>query len=150
MAEPTLPLTGGCLCGAVRFEVSAPLRGALYCHCTRCQHRTGTGFSVSGQTTPGSFELLAGLDQVRTWVPPDGGWAKAFCSQCGGHLYAASPADPERIAVRLGALDSDPGVRPSVHQFVAYAPAWSPVPDDGMPRYEERMPDPGASPGDAA
>jgi len=39
----------------------------------------------------------------------------------------------------LGALDGDPGLRPSVHQFVDYAPEWSPVPDDGLPRFPERM-----------
>jgi hypothetical protein len=71
-------LTGSCMCGAVRFEVTAPLLGALYCHCRRCQHRTGTAFSVSN-------------------------------------------------------LTEDPGVRPSVHQFVDYAAPWAPVPDDGLP-----------------
>ena len=42
--------------------------------------------------------------------------------------------------VRLGAFDGDPGVRPSAHQFVAYAAPWEPIPDDGLPRYDERMP----------
>jgi hypothetical protein len=125
------------------------LTSALYCHCTRCQRRTGTGFSVSGLTVPGSFEIDAGAESVRTWTPPDGGWVKAFCAECGGQLYAASPKDPGWVAVRLGALDSDPAVRPSAHQFVAYAPAWSPVPDDGMPRFEERVPDAGADPEEA-
>ena len=49
----TMPLTGGCLCEGVRFEVSEPLHGALYCHCTRCQRRTGTAFSVSALTVAG-------------------------------------------------------------------------------------------------
>lgn len=146
MAEPMLPLRGSCLCGAVRFEISEPLWSALFCHCTRCQHRTGTGFSANGLALPGSFELTAGSEEVRTWTSTAGGWAKAFCAQCGSHLYAFDPEAPERVAVRLGALDSDPGVRPSAHQFTAYAPAWSPVPDDGMPRYEERMPGFGTPP----
>ncbi len=42
------PLTGGCNCGAVRFEVTAPLVKASYCHCKRCQRRTGTAVSASG------------------------------------------------------------------------------------------------------
>jgi hypothetical protein len=45
MHKPELALTGGCGCGAVRFEVRAPLGAALYCHCTRCQRRTGYGES---------------------------------------------------------------------------------------------------------
>ena len=44
-----LPLTGGCGCGAVRFEIDAPLTAALYCHCTRCQHRTGAAAGTTGR-----------------------------------------------------------------------------------------------------
>jgi hypothetical protein len=43
-------------------------------------------------------------------------------------------------AVRLGAVDGDPGIRPSARQFVAYAAPWEPIPDDGLPRYDERLP----------
>ena len=39
----------------------------------------------------------------------------------------------------MGGFDDDPGVRPAFHQFTAYAPAWAPVPDDGLPRFEERV-----------
>lgn len=45
----------------------------------------------------------------------------------------------ELIAVRLDALDQDPGVGPNVHQFVDYTALWAPVPDDGFPRFGERM-----------
>jgi hypothetical protein len=140
MTEPVAPLTGGCICGAVRFTVSAPLLGARYCHCRRCQHRTGTAFSVSGLTAAGSFAIEAGAEKVRTYSPDDGGWRKSFCSECGSQLFTTDPADPESVVVRLGALDQDPGVRPSLHQFVAYAAPWEPIPDDGLPRYDERAP----------
>jgi hypothetical protein len=140
VADPNLPLTGGCMCGGVRFEVSEPLLGALYCHCTRCQRRTGTGASISGQTEPGSYRTVAGEDLVRSWDPGDGGWVKCFCGECGSQLFTTSPEDPERMSIRLGALDEDPGVRPSAHQFTAYAPAWAPIPDDGLPRFPERLP----------
>ena len=46
--------------------------------------------------------------------------------------------DPPRMAVRFGAFDGDPGVRPSHRQFVAYAAPWEPIPDDGLPRFSER------------
>jgi hypothetical protein len=42
--------------------------------------------------------------------------------------------------VRLGAFDADPGVRPGIRQFVAYAAPWEPIPDDGLPRFPERAP----------
>jgi len=48
-----MPLTGGCACGAVRFEVSEPLLGAVYCHCTRCQRRTGSAAALSARAHQG-------------------------------------------------------------------------------------------------
>ena len=83
--------------------------------------------------------MTAGEDLVRTFVPPDGA-AKAFCSQCGSALWSRLPESPEPRAVRMGAFDEDPGVRPSARQFVAYAAAWEPIPDDGLPRYPEARP----------
>ena len=132
-------LTGGCMCGAVRFEVSEPLLGALYCHCKRCQRRTGTAFSVSALTVPGSFRVTAGESLVGSWRPPEG-WVKAFCSQCGSQVYTTHPDQPELLSVRMGALDDDPGIRPSAHQFTDYAAPWEPIPDDGLPRFPERLP----------
>ena len=140
-------ITGGCSCGAVRFEVSEPLLGALYCHCKRCQRRTGTAFSVSALTAPGSMRITEGEELVSSWDPGDG-WIKAWCERCGGHLYTTHPDNPELLSVRMGALDDDPGIRPSAHQFVAYAAPWEPLPDDGLPRFDERLPAATAPPGE--
>jgi hypothetical protein len=136
---PDLPLTGGCLCGGVRYEVTEPLVSAGYCHCTRCQRRTGTAAAISASVAPGSLRVLRGEELLASWDPPDG-WSKVFCSACGGALWAQSRTDSTMIAVRLGTFDSDPGVTPSYRQFVAYAAAWEPIPDDGLPRYPERRP----------
>jgi hypothetical protein len=132
-----LPLTGGCLCGGVRFRVDAPLVVATYCHCTRCQRRTGTAASAQARIQPGSLTVTQGEELIRTYAPPDG-FPKLFCGACGSALWSRSPDDPEIMSVRLGAFDGDPGVRPSLRQFVAYAAAWEDVPDDGLPRYDER------------
>ena len=128
------------MCGAVRFEVTEPLVVASYCHCTRCRRRTGTAASVSGRVAPGSLRVLLGEELVRAWDPGDGGFLKAFCSACGSALWSQSPVDPEIRALRLGAFDADPGIRPSYRQFVAYAAAWEPIPDDGLPRHPEGRP----------
>ena len=134
----TAHLTGGCNCGAVRFEVTEPLVSAAYCHCLRCQRRTGTAAAVSGRTAPGSLRVVEGEEHLGRWSVPDG-FEKVFCSRCGSALFAQSP-DGSVAAVRLGAIDGDPGVRPSARQYVAYAAPWEPIPDDGLPRYAERMP----------
>ena len=67
-----LPLTGGCNCGAVRFEISAPLTSSSYCHCTRCQRRTGTAASANARAAADAFRILQGEDRIRSWNP-DGG-----------------------------------------------------------------------------
>lgn len=138
MPEPADHLTGACMCGGVRYEVTAPLLGAAYCHCKRCQRRTGSAFSVSGLVAPGSFSITEGEELIRAYAPGDG-WAKRFCSKCGGQLYTSDPENPDLLSIRMGTLDQDPGIRPGVHQFVDYAAPWEPLPDDGLPRFGERM-----------
>jgi hypothetical protein len=133
------PLTGGCGCGAVRFEIREALGPARYCHCTRCQRRSGTAASASAVIAPGSLDVTAGEEHVRGWTPP-GGREKAFCELCGSALFIRDPASGEIVGVRLGAVDGDPGVRPTARQFVAYAAPWEPIPDDGLTRYDERLP----------
>jgi hypothetical protein len=137
------PLTGGCLCGAIRFELSRPPRDAGYCHCTRCQRRTGTAASAQARVQPGSVRLLAGSGHLRGWSPP-GGAEKCFCEICGAHLFARDPVSKEIRAVRFSAFDRDPGVRPSFRPFVAYAASWEPIPDDGLERFGERRPPAGS------
>jgi hypothetical protein len=129
-------LGGGCMCGGVRFEVTEPLQFAGYCHCTRCQRRTGTAAAVSARIAPGSLRILKGGELIRIYRPPDG-FEKVFCSECGSALWSRHRDDPEILSVRLGAFDEDPGIRPSYHQFVAYAAPWEPIPDDGLPRFPE-------------
>jgi hypothetical protein len=137
-ADPT-PLAGGCLCGAVRFEVAEPPLSASYCHCTRCQRRTGTAASAQVRIVPGSLRLRSGEELVRVYEPPDG-FGKAFCSACGSALWSVAPGADTPGSVRFSAFDGDPGVRPSYRQFTAYAADWEPIPDDGLPRYPERPP----------
>jgi hypothetical protein len=128
------PLVCSCLCGAVRFEVTPPLGRAGYCHCTRCQRRTGTAASAQVRVGPGSVRVLEGEDLVRAWQPP-GGFAKEFCSRCGAQLWSRDPGSGDVFSVRMGAFDTDPGVRPSFRQFVDNAAAWEQVPDDGLERF---------------
>jgi hypothetical protein len=136
----TDPRTGGCLCGGVRFALGAPPLHAGYCHCTRCQRRTGTASSVQARVDGDAFELVAGEELVTWWRHPDGGFEKGFCAACGAHLFSRNPDDHSQLNVRLAAFDEDPGVRPSYRQFVAYATPWEPIPDDGLPRYPEERP----------
>ena len=138
MAEPHL--SGGCLCGGVRFELTEPPREAGYCHCTRCQRRTGTGSSAQARIDGDTFRLLAGRELIGAWRHADGGFEKCFCRECGAHLFSRNPENPRQMSVRMGAFDGDPGVRPSFRTYVAYAAAWEPIPDDGLERIDEGRP----------
>lgn len=131
--------TGKCGCGAVRYEVTKPFVSASYCHCTRCQHRTGTASSANGRAEPGTVRVVAGEDELRVWAP-EGGFEKLFCGRCGSALFSRPAGTTDLVGVRLGTVDGDPGIRPQWRQFVAYAAPWEPIPDDGLPRYDERPP----------
>jgi len=83
--------------------------------------------------------VTQGEDELRAWAP-EGGFEKLFCGLCGSALFSRPPGTIDLTGVRLGAVDGDPGIRPQWHQFVAYAAPWEPIPDDGLPRYDERPP----------
>src|SRR5947209_4027991 len=133
--SPERPLQGGCLCGAVRYEITAPFLSAGYCHCTRCQRRTGTGSSINGRVPQSGFALLGGEQALKAYSPPEGGARKLFCTECGSAVFSGDPLSDEQVAVRLGTLDGDPGIRPEARQFVDFAASWDSLPDDGLTRY---------------
>jgi hypothetical protein len=131
-----LPLTAACNCGAVRFEVTEPLIVASYCHCKRCQRRSGAAAAANAHPAPGTFRIVAGQARLRVWNPDHGG-EKWFCGDCGSSLFGRNPNHADPIGIWMGAFDGDPGIRPSVRQFVAYAAPWEPIPGDGIPRHRE-------------
>jgi hypothetical protein len=131
---PAQPLQGGCLCGAVRFEITAEFVSAGYCHCTHCQRRTGTASSANGRVPQVAFQILKGAEQLRSYQP-EGGVPKLFCASCGSALFSGDPFSDAEVAVRLGTLDRDPGIRPQYRQFVDSAASWEPIGDDGLERY---------------
>ena len=130
-------VTGGCACGGVRYEVTEPFVSSNYCHCTRCQRRTGTGASANAKTAEGSHRVTQGEELIKTWEPDGGGFSKSFCANCGSALWSFNPDTGGELAVRLGTVDGDPGIRPEKHQFVAYAAVWERIPDDGLPHFDE-------------
>jgi hypothetical protein len=141
-----LPLTGGCNCGAVRYEVTEPLVRASYCHRKRCQRRTGAAASAQAHPAPGTFLIVSGQEKLRAWNPPEGGGEKWFCGDYGSAIFGSNPGQPDSIGIRMGTFDDDPGIRPTVRQFVAYAAVWEPLADDGLPKFPESRHAPDARP----
>jgi hypothetical protein len=138
MEQTDEQLTGGCLCGDVRYAVLARPRGLVYCHCKRCQRRTGTAFAVGAVVAPRTVIVTQGADRLQTYAP-ETGYHKGFCAGCGSQLFTLDGTDGDVRAVRFGTLDDPPELPVLGHQFVAYAAPWHPLPDDGAPRFDERM-----------
>ena len=133
----TAAMQGSCLCGAVRFEVTAPFDAVAHCHCTSCKRLAGGGGTTSGLVASSAVRVLEGEDQLRTYQPPDGR-AKTFCSSCGSNLFGAGWPDSEVAAVRLAAIDSGNDRMPGAHIFVRSVAPWETLPEDGLPRFDAR------------
>ncbi len=128
-------LSGGCLCGGVRFELTLPFHRANHCHCSRCRKHSGTFGLTQTRVRREGFRLLQGEDLLRVFRPR--GWAaKVFCSRCGSSLFGGHWPEGEEVSIRLGALDGDPGIRPQYRSFTDSRAVWDALPDDGLPRYE--------------
>ena len=130
-------LTGGCLCGGVRFEVEAPLIRANHCHCSRCRRHSGTAVCTQARVRREQFRLVAGAELIRVYrgnAGGDGFAVKAFCSVCGSSLFGGTWPEGPQVSIRLGAFDDDPGIRPQFHTFVDSRAPWDEI-TDGLPQY---------------
>ncbi|WP_354700725.1 hypothetical protein DSM112329_01011 [Paraconexibacter sp. AEG42_29] len=134
--SPVDPVHGSCLCGGVRYAVTAPFRRANLCHCSRCRKHSGAAASAQGRVPREGFELIRGADLLTVWRPDDGGMAKVFCRTCGSSLFGGDWPDGPEVSVRLGALDDDPGLQVQFHSFAGAAAPWEVHADDGLPRFD--------------
>ena len=83
------PITGGCLCGAIRYAINAPVAGLRACHCTHCQKTSGTGSSVNAVIQSKDFAITRGTPK-RYAVKADSGRTllRFFCGDCGSPIYS--------------------------------------------------------------
>jgi Glutathione-dependent formaldehyde-activating enzyme len=102
------PLTGGCNCGAVRFEVTGPLVIASYCHCKRCQRRSGAAASANAHPASDTFRIVAGEDRLRVWKP-DGGGENGSAATVDRRSLAATQTTPIRLAFAWERSTAIPG-----------------------------------------
>ncbi|MEM7208908.1 MAG: GFA family protein [Pseudomonadota bacterium] len=129
-----MPITGGCLCGNVRYEISSPLKYADHCHCSMCRRQHGVAFATYADFSAGSFKWVSGESLVKVFEPsPDGGWC--FCAECGSSL--AGTDNGEITSITLGTVDGDPGIKPNAHIFVGSKAPWYEI-SDNLPQNNER------------
>jgi len=135
-------LTGGCLCGAVSFRYAGRLGGPIgavtICHCAQCRKAQGYAVAVAPALAAG-FHITSGASDIREFQSSPGKF-RAFCGGCGSPLYSRLAASPERLRLRLGALDDPPDTLTiDAHTFTEDQPAWS-VSGGAAPRYPGREP----------
>ncbi|THD61214.1 MAG: aldehyde-activating protein [Bradyrhizobium sp.] len=131
--RPALPLTGGCSCGAIRYEiVSFPL--LLYaCNCTDCQKASGSAFALNMPVLARDFHVLQGEPKGWPHLSPKGvAVTSRFCGDCGGRIYGERAGRAEIVNLRAGTLDDTSWLVPVAHIFMKSAQSWvEPAADAG-------------------
>jgi len=131
-----MAIRGGCLCGAIQYEVNGPLFDVDNCHCSMCRRFHGTAFSTYAKLNAKDFRWLHGETDLRVYESSPGrGWA--FCRRCGSSL--GLPSDGKLIEITLGTIEGDPNVRPAEHIFVGSKAPWHEI-LDSLPQYDGRPP----------
>jgi hypothetical protein len=133
-------LKGSCLCGAVRYEISAPIHEIHHCHCSMCRKAHGAAFSTFGRIDKSAFRLTEGSGMVRAYQS-SAAVERSFCSRCGANLLFSFGPLPAALWVTIGTLDDDPGVRPDGHIFVKSKASWFDITDQ-LERHDEYPPNP--------
>jgi hypothetical protein len=117
---------GGCLCGAIRYEITSPLSAMRVCHCTHCQKNTGTGASVNVIVADKDFRVTKGRPKTFTTQADSGRTLmRQFCGDCGSPLYAYRQVSPERLVVKAGTLDDTSGLKIAAHIWTKSKRPWS-------------------------
>jgi len=125
--EPPASFSGGCACGAVRYECTSGPLGMVNCHCRDCQRAGGSGYSPSVVVPAASFRLTRGEPRVHELPADSGNTARrVFCRDCGSPLYASSSARTQFVAIRAGSLDDPSWFRATTAVFVESAQPWDP------------------------
>lgn len=140
----TLPQTGGCMCGALRYELSAPPVMIYNCHCTNCQKISGSAFNTSVIVAETALRFTAGAPARVEWVSDQGTTRSGlFCGTCGTRIVNGGVPSTGVFSLRAGTLDDTSWVQPVGDTFTSSAQPWVTFVEGGL-RFERAPPDYGA------
>ncbi len=109
----SLPQTGSCHCGRLRYELTAPPLAIYNCHCTNCQKITGSAFVVSAIVPEGAFRFTKGEPKSCEWTSDAGSRRYGlFCRDCGGRIVHGAAPSRGFLSLRAGTLDDTSWVEP--------------------------------------
>ena len=128
-------VTGSCLCGSIKFEVSPPFAAFRYCHCSRCQKASGSAHAANVFVPEKQFKWFAGESLIKRFdLPGAKRFAVWFCPQCGTRVPHKIKTT-ENMLVPAGVLDANPGMRPENSIFWKSKAAWYVSPEE-MPTFD--------------
>jgi hypothetical protein len=127
-------IEGGCLCGAVRYQIDGALGRASACHCSRCRKAFSGASSTFAAIADGSkFSWVSGENEL-TQHNVGEAWGLAFCRICGSTLCGMFEGKVR--GVTLGTVEGDPGVQIEMHTFVGSKAPWDHI-GGNAPQFEE-------------
>lgn len=125
---------GGCLCGAVRYEITGELAAIQICHCSQCRKAQGAPFATNIPVSIAQLRFLSGRDTIREYASSPGK-LRAFCPTCGSPIYSRRPDTPDTLRIRAGTLDAPVASRPLAHFYVGSKADWWTI-SDALPQFE--------------
>ena len=136
-----LPLTGGCQCGALRYEVRQAPLSVYACHCTECQRQSGSAFGLSLLAARDAVAVTSGTPK-RWRRRLDSGYAIdcVFCAECGTRLWHEPERNPAGAVVKPGTLDDTRWLDPVGHIWTSSAQRWFTIPADTV-NYDAQPPE---------
>lgn len=134
-----MQIAGGCLCGSVRFRITAAPIVTRACWCRLCQY-LGAGNSTVNVCFPREAVVVEGETRDYESVADSGNvMHRRFCPKCGTPLFSEAEARPHLIFVRAGTLDDREIAKPAATIWTSAAPTWACI-DDRIPRVEGQPP----------
>ena len=121
----TQAMTGGCLCGAIRYEVTAPLANVIACHCTHCRRISGAGASHNAAIPASSFRVTQGTPKRYVDTADSGNKLyRFFCPECGSSLCSQREKTPEMMVLKVGTLDDASHLKLAMNIWTDSALPW--------------------------
>jgi hypothetical protein len=118
--------TGGCLCGAIRYSVNAPITDLRACHCRDCQKASGAHGAVVAIVASDKFKLEKGTPKRYTGKAASGRTLyRFFCADCGSPIYGQRETTPEMMTLRAGTLDESNDLKVAMHIWTGSKRSWS-------------------------
>jgi len=117
-----MPMIGGCLCGAVAYEVDQDLSDVIVCHCTDCQKASGSGASHNVVIQSANLAWTRGEPATFAKVVDSGRTlTRFFCRDCGSQLFSQRSTNPDMMVLKAGCLDDTSALRPVMDIWVKSA-----------------------------